>query len=391
MNLASIQHFLTEHEIDCWLLADFHGRNDIAMKLLDIDGMLTRRSFYIIPAEGEPIMLANAVEKDLFRDVPGTLVIYSGYRNLEKELRARLAPFNRVAMEYSPHGRLPYIGLVDAGTIELVRSFGVELVSSADLVANFQARLSPEQIAFHRMAAGNVIEVKERTFRFIRESLAAGRIFTEFDVVRFMLAQFEDLDMETDKPPMCCVDGNAGNPHYGPTAERSAEIKKGQLILLDLWAKVKHRHGIYADITWMAFTGKESGIPERYAELFDIVVRARDAAVDFVRKHIDSRPVYGYEVDDATRKVIVDAGYGERFVHRTGHSIADQVHGPGPNIDNLETEDSRRLQPGHLFSVEPGVYFDDCGFRSEIDVLIDHNGADITTMPKQQKIVALLD
>lgn len=389
MHINDIQTYLRNHDLDGWLLADFHARNDIAMQLLHINAMLTRRSFYFIPAEGDPTALVNPIEAAKFSDLPGTMIKYRGYVGLESELKKLLDGRKRIAMEYSLSGRLPYVGLVDAGTIELVRSCGVEIVTSADLVAHFEARLSPEQIATHRIAARNVNEIKNAAFRHIAQSLTDGTRLTEYDVVEFILAKFAEYDMETDHGPNCSVDAHAGDPHYEPTAEKSAEIKKGQLILIDLWAKLQTDNAAYADITWMAFAGTKKEIPQRYVDIFNVVTDARDAAVAFLREHIGNRPVMGYEVDDACRKVIEEAGYGEYFVHRTGHSIATVVHGPGPNIDNLETEDNRQLQQGHLFSIEPGIYQEDCGFRSEIDGLITHEGVEINPLPLQTDILPL--
>jgi Xaa-Pro dipeptidase len=296
----------------------------------------------------------------------------------------------RIAMEYSPNGRLPYIGLVDAGTVELVRSFGVEVVSSADLVASFQARLSPEQMASHRIAARNLVEIKDKAFEFIAESLKGGGAISEFDVCEFVRARFREYDMTADVGPICAVDAHAGDPHYEPTAEKSAGLSHGQLVLLDLWAKIEGENSVYGDITWMAFAGSSDEIPQKYADIFDVIVRARDAAVKFVRDNLGSRPVHGYEVDDVCRREVEHAGYGKHFTHRTGHSITTSEHGAGPNIDNLETEDRRKLQQGHLFSIEPGIYMEQCGFRTEIDVLVNHEGAEVTTLPLQTEIHPLL-
>lgn len=389
MQIEEIQQYLKEHDYDGWLLADFHGRNDIALGMWKIDGMLTRRAFYFIPAEGTPIGLVNPIEAEKFADLPGEIIAYRGYAGLEKELGRLLAKHGRVAMEYSDKGRLPYIGLVDAGTLELVRSFDVEVVSSADLVAHFHARLNAEQIATHRIAAKNLVEIMQAAHGHIAGELTSGRSLTEYDVVRYIFGKFGEYDMMTEDGPNCSVEGNAGNPHYEPTAENSRAIEKGQIVLIDMWARIKSDRSVYADITWMAFAGTKSEIPEEYVKMFKTLVSARDAAVDFVRKHIESRPVYGAEVDDVCRGVIEKAGYGEYFTHRTGHSIATSVHGPGPNIDNLETEDRRKLQKGHLFSIEPGIYKKDCGFRTEIDCLISHEGAEITTQPMQTEIAPL--
>lgn len=389
MDIKNIQAYLNEHELDGWLLSDFHARNNIAVELLHLDGIVTRRSFYFIPAKGEPTGIVHAIEQDKFSSLPGELITYSAYKLMEKELASCLEGHKRLVMEYSPMGRLPYIGLVDAGTIELVKSFGIEIVSSADLVANFQARLTPEQIATHRIAANNLFEIKENTFDFIKKALNDKRTINEYDVVQYILGQFKKYDMTTAHPPICAVDSNAGNPHYEPSKDKSSFLKKEQLILLDIWAKVIHPRGVYGDITWMAYIGTADDIPKKHKQLFGIIVNARDTAVDYLRKHIDKQPVYGSEVDDVCRKVIKDAGYGEYFIHRTGHSITSTEHGPGPNIDNLETEDRRKLQKGHLFSIEPGIYMPDCGFRTEIDVLINYNGAEVTTIPIQTEITPL--
>jgi Xaa-Pro aminopeptidase len=389
MDIEKIQSFLQQHDLDGWLLADFHGRNAVAVELLGLTGLVTRRSFYYIPTLGEPVGLVHAIEKDKFTGLPGSIVTYSGYRVLEKELSRILADSSRIAMEYSPRGRLPYIDLVDAGTIELIRDIGVEIVSSENLVALFQAALSVEQIATHRMAARNLIEIKDRVFAHIREKLDAGGSLTEHQVVDFMLEQFREYDMVTRSRPICAIDANAGNPHYEPPATGGAEIRRGQLILIDLWAKLDRADAVYGDITWMAFAGRREEIPDKYVELFDVISRARDAAVDHVRRNIEKKPVRGAEVDDICRGVIEKAGYGKYFTHRTGHSITTSEHGPGPNIDNLETEDGRKLRRGHLFSIEPGIYMEDCGLRTEIDMLINYDGAEVTTLPLQTEIVAL--
>lgn len=391
MNIEEIQAYLQEHELDGWLMADFHGFNSIAVAMLKPSGMVTRKTFYFIPSQGEPTALLHAIEKAKYSHLPGKHIIFSSYKLFESELQKVLEGSKKIAMEYSPMGRLPYIGIVDAGTIELVRSFDKEIVSSANLVANFQARLSPEQIATHRIAAKNIIEIKEKAFEYIAESLKSGNAITEFDVVSFIQEKFTEYDMESEDGPNCSVDSNAGNPHYEPTKENSSLIKKGQIILIDLWAKLKHPDGVYADITWMAYAGTRDEIPQKYVEIFAVLSKARDTAIEYIRKHIDSQPVYGAQVDDAVRDVIVKAGYGKYFTHRTGHSITNHVHGTGPNIDNLETEDTRKLQQGHLFSIEPGIYMEDCGFRTEIDAYIGRDGVEVHTVPYQTELLALLD
>lgn len=391
MDLKAIQTYLAEHQLDGWLMVDFQGRNDIAMEMLHIHAFLTRRFCYFVPAKGEPVALVHNIEFDKFEAVEGEKIRFSGYQELEQNLARLLSDKKRIAMEYSANGRLPYIGLVDAGTIEMVRSIGCEIVASADLVANFQARLNPKQIEAHHIVAKNIIEIKEHAHDFIRQSLRHGKEINEFDVVQDILYQLSNHDMVSDHNPNCSVNANAGNPHYEPTFERKTMIKKGDLILMDLWGRHKHDDGVFADITWMAFAGTKDEIPKKYVEMFDVLIKARDRAVAFLKENIGRKTVYGADVDDACRKVIVDAGYGQYFTHRTGHSITGNIHGPGPNIDNLETEDKRKLQSGHLFSIEPGLYQSEFGMRTEINVLINEDGPEVTTLPLQTEIVALLD
>ncbi len=390
MDTKAIQTYLSAHDLDGWLLADFHGHNDVAVNMLQLSGILTRRSFYFIPAEGEPRALVNVIEKEKFHGMPGRIIEYTGYKMLESELKLLLAGATRIAMEYSPRGRLPYIGLVDAGTVELVRELGVEIVSSDDLVAHFQARLSAEQIASHHKAARNLMEIKDKAFDHIAESLRSGNMITEYNVCSFVREQFTEYNMTCAEGPICAVDAHAGDPHYEPSADSSSTIEKGQLILIDMWAKMNDVQAVYGDITWMGYTGPKADIPDKYNEIFSILVKARDRAVAFLRESLGQRPVRGFEVDDICRGVVIEAGYGKFFTHRTGHSITTSGHGPGPNIDNLETEDRRELQPGHLFSIEPGIYLTDCGFRTEIDVLVNHDSCEVTTLPLQTDILPLL-
>jgi Xaa-Pro dipeptidase len=365
LNLKSIQQYLRDQKIDGWLLADFHARNSIAAEFLDFPPNITRRFFYFIPEDGEPTALIHNIEKGKFGHIVGRHINFSSYKILEGALSEILKGKKKIAMEYSSNGRLPYVGLVDAGTIELVRSFGVEIVSSADLVANFQARMNAEQIATHKKAAFLVNKIKDEAFNFIRKHLGGGVYINEKMAVDFIMRRFGEENLATDYSPICAVDANISNPHYEPPAEGSSIIKRDCLVLIDLWAKLKEPHAVFADITWMGYAGES--VPEKYRSVFSFVTAARDRAVGYIKEKFP-QPVFGYDVDDACRKVIEDGGYGEYFFHRTGHSILEAVHGPGPNIDNLETEDRRRLLPGHLFSIEPGIYLPDFGFRSEIDV-----------------------
>lgn len=388
-DIQVIQGELARLGLDGWLLYDFHGSNDVAHNFLGLKGIITRRSFYFIPASGSPVAFIHSIEKKPFEKLPGEKVFYSSYRILEEELRRALKGVNRLAMEYSPMGRLPYIGKVDAGTIELIRSFGAEIVSSADLVAKFNACLDEEQIVSHREAAVKVNEIKDAAFAFIKDRLANGKTVKEYDVVVFIMQEFDNAGMVTDHSPICAVRENSGDGHYEPSADQSAEIKKDDLILIDLWAKFDQPRAVYADMTWMAYAGTE--VPEKYVRDFTLITMARDAAVEYLKKNWGKSKIYGYQVDDVCRGVIMADGLEVYFRHRTGHSIAENVHGPGPNIDNLETEDRRQLIPGHLFSIEPGIYYNEYGMRTEIDVLITPDGPEVTTQPIQQEILTLFD
>jgi Xaa-Pro dipeptidase len=385
--LAAIQGEMARCGLDGWLMYDFHGTNPIAVRFLELKGVITRRSFFFIPAAGKPTALIHNIEKKSFEHLPGKKIYFSAYVALEQELRTLLEGKKRIAMEYSPMGRLPYIGKVDAGTIELIRSLGVEVVTSADLVAKFDAALSADQIAMHREAAVQLNRIKDDAFALIQKSLREGKTICEYDVTRFVMDEFARAKMVTDFPPICGVGPNAGNPHYEPPAVGSSVIKKNDLVLLDLWAKLDKPKAAMADITWMAFAGPN--LPKEWAGNFSLICMARDAAVEFVRAQWGKKPICGYEIDNVCRSVIAHADQGDYFTHRTGHSIAEETHGPGPNIDNLETEDRRTLQPGHLFSIEPGLYYPEYGLRTEIDVLITPNGPEVTTQPVQQEFVIL--
>ena len=390
MDIEKIQAELLQRGFDGWLLYDFHGHNEVAVKMLGLEGYLSRRSACYIPSQGTPVILVNPVEAAKFRHLPGEIRTYRGYKGLETELAGLLKPGMKIAMEYSPQGRLPYIGLIDAGTIEMIRSTGVEIGTSADLVAQFYARLSAAQAASHRRAAAMVNRIKDEAFARIADHLKRSIPINEYDVVAFIMDRFAAEGMVTDYEPNCSVDHNAGDPHYCPAPESSVAIKPGNLILIDLWARYEEPDGVYGDITWMAFAGPSDAIPEEYRKRFALLTSARDAAVAFLQEQLPQRTVGGYEVDDVCRGVLEKGGYGELFTHRTGHSITSSVHGEGPNIDNLETEDSRVLQAGHLFSIEPGLYQSDFGLRTEINCLITETGAEITTQPLQREIIPLL-
>ncbi|MBE3565755.1 MAG: aminopeptidase P family protein [Thermogemmatispora sp.] len=393
MNLERIQQALQEERLQGWLFYDFRRSNSIAHRILELprEQMFTRRWFYWVPAQGEPIALVSAVEPHVLRSLPGEQRIFRSWQELHAQLRDLFQPGWRIAMEYSPHNAIPYLSLVDAGTIELVRSYGVEIVSSADLAQHFVARLTPQQIASHREAGRRLIAAKDRLLEELTSDLQAGRTLNEYSVQQRFLALMRAQGLLVEEPPLIAVNGNAGNPHYAPTAEHHSPIRQGDLLLIDFWARLPEPEAIYADYTWMAFVGRQDDIPSRQREVFALVCQARDAGLDFIRQRLaTTQPLQAYEVDDVVRTVIARAGYGEAFVHRSGHSITTAEHGEGAHLDNLETHDERRLLPGTCCSLEPGIYLPDFGVRSEINLLIHEREVEVTGVPMQYEIVPLL-
>jgi Xaa-Pro dipeptidase len=387
MDLKAIQTALHERGFDAWLFYDHHHRDPIAYKVLDIPEslMVTRRWFYVIPREGEPVKLVHRIEAGHLDSLPGTKRVYSSWRELWDNLQAMLVKFRTVAMQYSPNNLIPYIGLVDAGTVELVKSFGKEVVSSGDLVARFEAAWSPEQIESHYAARDVIDALIPEAFKEIGQRVRAGKV-TEFEIQQWFAENFKREGIVTEDLPIVAVNANSGNPHYEPKAEGSAQIKEGDFVLLDVWGKKNTPHAVYYDITWTGVIGTPT---DRHVEIFNIVTGGRDAGVKKVQEaYAGKRRIAGWEVDQATREHITNAGYGEYFVHRTGHSIGEHVHGNGANMDNLETKDDREIIPNTCFSVEPGVYLPEFGVRSEVNVLI-HNGAAEVTGKIQRELVLI--
>lgn len=390
--LAEVQAALRAECLDGWLLYDFHGINPIAQRVLGIPHgrVITRRWACFVPARGHPRWLVHAIERDAFAGIAEAPVTYVSWQEWRQGLRALLDSARRVAMEISPAAAIPTVSRVDAGTVDLVRSLGVDVVSSADLVQVAEAVWSKDQLASHRQAARALIAIKDLAFALVRERLANEQPITEVDVQRFIMEMFAEEGLSTDHPPIVAVNEHAASPHYVPTPETDTPIRPGDVLLIDLWAKEQRADAVYADITWVAYVGDE--VPPRVQEVFDVVRRARDAAVTLVRERLAAgEPVYGYEVDDAARRVITEAGFGPYFIHRTGHSLGVEVHGNGVNMDNLETQDRRRLISGIGFTIEPGVYLPDEGFgiRLEIDCYVSKGELEITTLPLQEAVVCL--
>ena len=407
MKITEIQRELTALGLDAWLLYDFRGINPIAQNVAGLaEAHITRRWFCLIPRHGEPRWLVHKIETSNFVGVPGQTTLYAGWQELNEAMRALLAtplpPLSKgqdgasgiktVAMEYSPDAAIPYISRVDGGTLEWIRSFGVEVQTSAELAQRMEARLSEAQAAGHQAAAHSVLQAKDYAFAWIGEKLRDGKTITEYDVQQEILGQFDAMDLVTDHPPIVAVNAKSSDPHYAPTATETQAIKAGDFILIDLWAKQKEPDAVFADTTWVAYAGKT--VPAQYVEIFEIVKEARDRAVRFIRERWErDEPIYGYQVDDCVRGYITEEGYGDFFIHRTGHNIGTVIHGNGVNLDNLETRDRRTLIPGVCFSIEPGIYLSDFGVRTEIDVFLAGPGRDgvkVTTAPVQNQVLPLL-
>jgi Xaa-Pro aminopeptidase len=390
LDVRAVQTALREQGLDGWLWYDFQGANPIAQRLAGLGKggpLASRRWFYMIPAAGEPRALVHAIERYNLDALPGTKTPYAGRLQLEAGLRTLLGDARRVAMEYSPLGAIPYVSRVDAGTIELVRAQGVEVVTSGDLVQQFEARWTDRAIASHKAAAERLYRVKDRAFETAARRLRDGVPTTEFDLQQLMWQWFADEGLTSDSAPNVSAQENAGNPHYLPSAEHHRAIGRNELLLLDLWGKLPDEGAVFADITWVGYTG--STVPDEMARAFTAVRDARDAAVAAVEEAVRAgRDVRGYELDRAARAVIEAAGYGRYIIHRTGHSLGETVHGNGAHLDDYETHDERRLLPGTGFTIEPGVYFEHFGVRTEINVVWGPAGPEVTG-PRQQAIVAL--
>lgn len=374
MKLEEIQSALREEGLDGWLFFDHHRRDPLAYSILGLSDSLqpTRRWYYFIPAEGEPRKLVHRIESHHLDSLPGDARAYSRWREQEDGIRRLLEGARTVAMQYSPNCAVPYVSMVDAGTVELVRSTGVEIRTSADLVQLFEARWSEAQFESHLEAGRRMDRIRGEAFQLIRDRLHSG--ITEWDVWLFLRKRFEDQNLITDHGPIVAVNANASDPHYEPSEARHAPIRAGDLVLIDMWAKLSDNgNSVYYDITWTGYCGPTA--PERIQNVFHVVTGARDKGVDAV---VSGSAQYGYQVDDAARNYIESKGFGEYFIHRTGHSIGTSVHGAGANMDNLETHDDRRILTRTCFSVEPGVYLADFGIRSEVNVYVGETGAQVT-------------
>jgi len=377
-DIAAIQKALNDQKLDGWLFYDILHRDPIAYRVLGLHHAIAkRRWFYMVPAKGAPRKLVHKIEAATLDSLPGDKMVYAAAEELEKNLKKLVGGAKKVAMQYSPMNLIPYISLVDAGTVELIQAQGCKVVSSADLVQQFEAVWTPAQLASHRAAGRAIDQITQEAFVEAARRVRAKESFTEYDLQQWILGQFRAGGVTSDSPPIVAVGPHAGDPHYEPRERGSARIHRGDLLLLDIWGKTLSPDSVYYDITWVGYLGRR--VPPKYAEIFEIVRKSRDAAVEFVQKNVKAgKPIEGWQVDRAAREVIRKAGYADQFVHRTGHNIGQEVHGAGANMDGLETRDVRRVIANTCFSIEPGIYLPDFGIRSEVNVYVHEGQAEIT-------------
>jgi Xaa-Pro dipeptidase len=387
--LQEVQGDLRAAKLDGWLFYDFRGRDPIAQRILNLPaGMRTRRWFYFVPAKGKPRKLVHKIESESLAAVRGETFYYAGQEELRKNLAKILGSAKTVAMQYSPKAAIPYVAMVDAGTVELVRGAGVKVVSSADLVQRYEACWTPEQLKSHLAAGEKIDRIVQGAFQQAATHVREKRSLTEYDLQQWILGEFVSAGIQREEGPDVAVNANASDPHYGPVAGKSSPIREGDLLLLDVWGKTNAPGSVYYDITWIGFLGAE--VPEKYAKVFRIAREARDKAVDLILSSVArGKPLQGWQVDKAARDVIEKADYGKYFFHRTGHSIGESVHGNGANMDGLETHDVRHLIARTCTSIEPGIYLPEFGIRTELNVYIGEREARVTGAV-QQEILALL-
>jgi Xaa-Pro aminopeptidase len=390
-DLSGIQESLSEFGLDGWLFYDFRGANILARRVLGLDQTPpgTRRFFYFVPARGEPRKLVHRIETAALDALPGKTAIYLRWQDLEAGVAELLRGSHRLAMEYAPRVSNPYVSRVDAGTIELVRGCGVEIVSSGDLIQQFEATWDLEQWQMHQAAEKVTTAAYDVAFGLIAQRVNTGATIRETEVQSAIMDHFHRHGLTTYSPPIVGVGPHSGDPHYEPIAGKDAAIGRDDLVLIDLWAKLDRPRSVYSDLTRMGYVGES--VPQKYESIFDIVAAARDAAIECVRSAFAvGRSLHGWEVDAAGRQVIDAAGYGAQFIHRIGHNIGQEVHGNGANMDNLETHDERLVLRRTCFSIEPGIYFDEFGMRSEVNVFIDSEGQVHVTGGLQKNILAIL-
>lgn len=390
-DLNKIQAALKEFNLDGWLFYDFHGNNMLARRILKFEStaLCTRRYLYFVPAEGEPVKLVHRIESAALDHLPGKKRVYLKWQELEAEIEGLVKGKSRVAMEYSARNAIPYVSKVDGGTVELVRSFGVEVVSSGDLIQVFEATLDENQWQSHVRVEKLTTAAFDLCWKKIADGVRAGKPHTEVEVQKVILDHFDAHGLVSDHSPIVAVGPHSGDPHFEPTKEKDTAIAEGDFVMIDLWARLNEPGAVFSDITKMGYVGET--VPDKYEKVFKVVALARDAAIDLIRHRFGAKkPLRGWEVDDAARSVIEYEGYGRYFVHRTGHSIGEDLHGNGTHMDNLETHDDRLVLPNTLFSIEPGIYMEEFGVRSEVNVFIDGGGEVHVTGGVQDKVLPIL-
>src|SRR5438445_8293575 len=387
-DLSAVQTAVQNLGFDGWLLYDFRGLNVLARRVIGLgdEVMVSRRWFYYVPARGEPRKLVHRIEPHALDHLPGTGQTYLRWQELETGVASLVNGAKKVAMEYVPRNANPYVSRVDAGTVELVRSSGVQVVPSGDLVQLFEACWDDRQWAMHLEAAKHTRSAYDVAFNFIADGVRRGSSVREIEVQQCILDHFKANGLVSDHPPICAVGPHSGDPHYSPGPGSDSAIHEGDFVLIDLWAKLDRPRAVYSDLTWTCFVGQE--VPRKYADIFQVVAGARDAAIARVREGFRNHQLLqGWQVDQAAREVIDRAGYGQYFCHRTGHSIGQETHGNGANMDDLETHEERRVLPRTCFSIEPGVYLPEFGVRSEVNVFIDAAGGVHVTGGEPQREV----
>ncbi|MEA2563202.1 MAG: hypothetical protein QOH06_4706 [Acidobacteriota bacterium] len=390
--IPEIQSALAEAGVEGWFFNCFQLNDPIGLDLLGLSGegkLVTRRCYYLVPREGEPRKLVHSLEPATLDHLPGSKSVYLTWQEHRQRFGELVSGFRRLAAQYSPNNELPSVSRMDAGTADLLKAAGIELATSADLAQRFAATWSQEQLEGHRRANVHLHRIVLEAFNRVGDALRRGDQIDEYAVQRFILDAFGQAGLWAEADPIVGVNAHSADPHYQPGPDHSSPIQKGDFLLIDLWAKERASGSVYADITWCGVCA--AAPTDKQQEVFGVVAGARDAAWELVRSRFPGQPVRGFEVDDAAREVIQKAGYGERFIHRTGHSIGTSDHGQGANMDNLETHDTRQLLPMTGFSIEPGIYLtDDFGVRLEINVALSEEGAEITGAEPQRELLRLL-
>jgi Xaa-Pro dipeptidase len=391
-HIESLQKALQQDKLDGWLFYGFRGSDPIAENILRLDHarFTTRRWFYFVPATGTPQKIVHAIETGTLDSLPGNKHVYLPWQQLHSHLRETLEGVKKVAMQYSPMNTIPYVSRVDAGTVELVRSFGIEVVTSANLVQVFEAVWSKEQLEMHLYAAKHMREIVDVIVKEVGRRVRDNVPVTEVEIQEFIVKEYDRRDLTAGHPPIVAINAHSADPHFAPNLDDNLPMRKGDFLLVDMWSKRRAPHAVYDDITWTFFIGES--VPSEHQKIFDVVREGRDVAIKTAQQRYPTGEVlYGWEIDDAARQAITTAGYGEYFIHRTGHSIHEEVHGNGANIDNLETQDNRRLMAGTCFSIEPGVYLKGTfGVRSEVDMYLSEKEAIVTGQPIQTEVIPIL-